>query len=321
MRRALSLPLAWVVGAALLAASPAATAQEIWRTQPGAEPAVRPGTEPAMEPATEPALKQRSGGGAQQPGQPRSKPNPYSPGAGSPKPYGGTPPVYDSPNSNRGSRPPVDPRKPAKPIQDPSPRVSPPSPGAPRRSPSPLPPVVAPGWPIKRPLNPVIVRPRYDDRHRHDDRHRYDDRYRPAYPYPSFYPPSYYYGRPFFYLPLVIFGGYYVPQWDDRYWHDRLLWEDAITIYGDEGWIEFTLDCGATGERLWIEVRDGRSHIDWAEIVFEDGSVQVVDFSDRSLAPGLYQILDFRGYYRVEYVRMVARASTREARLILRLER
>lgn len=308
MRRALSLPLAWVVGAALLAASPVATAQEMRRTQPGAEPAVRPAAEPATEPATEPSWKQRPGGGAQQPPQPRSKPNPYSPGVGAQKPY-------------RGSQPVADPQKPVKSPPAPSPKVSPPSPGGPRRSPPPQPPVVAPGWPIKRPLNPVIVRPRYDDRHRHDDPRRYDDRYRHDYPYPSFYPPSYYYGRPFFYLPLVVFGGYYVPQWDDRYWRDRLLWEDAITIYGDEGWIEFTLDCGAAGERLWIEVRDGRSHIDWAEIVFEDGSVQVVDFSDRSLAPGLYQILDFRGYYRVEYVRMVARAATREARLILRLER
>lgn len=308
MRRALSVPLAWVVGAALLAVPPAATAQEMWRTQPGAEPAVRSASEPATQPATEPAWKQGPGGAAQQPGAPRSKPNPYSPSAGSQQPHRGSPPA-------------VDPPKLVKSPPDPSPRVSPPSPGKPKRGPSPQTPVVAPGWPIKRPLNPVIVRPRYDDRHRHDDRHRYDDRYRPAYPYPSFYPPSYYYGRPFYFLPLVVFGGYYVPQWDDRYWHDRLLWEDAITIYGDEGWIEFTLDCGATGERLWIEVRDGRSHIDWAEIVFEDGSVQVVDFSDRSLAPGLYQILDFRGYYRVEYVRMVARASTREARLILRLER
>ena len=49
--------------------------------------------------------------------------------------------------------------------------------------------------------------------------------------------------------------------------------------------------------------------------------VQVVDFSDRSLGPGLYQILQFRGYQRVEFVRVAARATTREARLILRLER
>jgi hypothetical protein len=151
------------------------------------------------------------------------------------------------------------------------------------------------------------VRPRYDDRHRHEGRHRHEDPHD--------------HGLPLIFLPPVIFGGVYLDYRDDRSWRDRLLWEDAITVYDDEGWIEFTLDCGARGERLWIEIRGGRGRVDWAEIVFDDGGAQVIDFSDRSLGPGLYHLLEFHGYRRVNYARMVARASTREMRLILRLER
>jgi len=132
---------------------------------------------------------------------------------------------------------------------------------------------------------------RYDGRYRdyryYDDRY-YDDR-------------SYGYGRP--------------------YERDHLTWADSETLYREEEWVEFTLDCKARGERLWFEVRDGRARLDWAEVVFEDGEVQVIDFSERSIGPGVYPLLEFRNYRRVDHVRMVAAATTREVQLILRMER
>lgn len=102
---------------------------------------------------------------------------------------------------------------------------------------------------------------------------------------------------------------------------DRLVWEDKETLYRHEEWTEFTLDCDSRGERLWFEVQGGRIRIDWAEVVFENGEVQVVDFAERSIGPGLYMLLDFRDGRHVDHVRMVAKSVTRDVKLILRMEK
>ena len=164
------------------------------------------------------------------------------------------------------------------------------------------------GWPLNRPPRPVIVRrPLQHERiHVH------------------------------VYLPPLIFGGVVIDDRryrDDRYYQDyrpynyprpyqrdRLTWADSETLYREDEWVEFTLDCNARGEKLWFEVRDGRVQIDWAEVVFENGQVQVVDFAERSIGPGVYPLLDFRDGRRVDHVRMVAAATSREVRLILMME-
>ncbi|HEY6000977.1 MAG TPA: hypothetical protein VI078_16955 [bacterium] len=244
--------------------------------------------------------------------------SPADPGGSQTRPYQG------GGGAQSPSRPAVTPpaSRPSQPLVSsptPAPRVSPPSPGAPPAPATPPPPRVTPtppkGWPLTRPFNSMIVRPpqgpyggRGDDhgRGRGHDRHRrhdFDDRV------------------PLF-LPLVIFGGaLYSDYYDYGRYRDRLIWEDSTVLYDEEGWVDFTLDCGSVGERLWLEIRDGRGRIDWAEIVFDDGQAQVVDFADRSLGPGLYRLLEMRGPHRVEYVRLAAKASTREMRVILRLDR
>ena len=194
--------------------------------------------------------------------------------------------------------------QPPPPQQRPEPRQPPPQPRAEPRPESPRSPyTVREGWPLQRPPRPVIVNP-------------------PPPPAPRV-PPR-------IYLPLLPFGGGIV---DDRYYRDyryydyprpyvrdRLTWLDGQTLYREDGWTEFTLDCGARGEQLWFEVRDGRVRLDWVEIVFEDGESQVVDFSERSIGPGVYSMLRFRAGRRVDHVRIVAEATTRQVRLILRME-
>lgn len=106
-----------------------------------------------------------------------------------------------------------------------------------------------------------------------------------------------------------------------HYNRDRLVWEDSETLYHDEDWVEFTLDCNARGEKLWFEIRDGRARLDWAEIVFSNGEAQVVDFTERSLGPGVYPLLDFRDGRRVDHVRFVAKSVGRQVTLILRMEK
>jgi len=167
-------------------------------------------------------------------------------------------------------------------------------------------------FPIKRPPREVIIR-------RPQVRVRITPR--------VFLPPVIFFGgvvvddrrydRPYYYDSRRYYDERYRTRYYDR---DRLTWFDSEYLYADDGWSEFTLECNAYGRKLWFDVRDGRIRIDWAEIVFDNGEVQVVDFSERTLGPGIYPLFDFRGGRRVDHVRMVAEASTREAQVILRLE-
>jgi len=166
---------------------------------------------------------------------------------------------------------------------------------------------VAPNnWPLKRAPRAVIVRPP-----------RGGGRVRVA---------------PRVFLPAIIFGGVVVSHRyergyrhdDDRvrgYSRESLVWQDTESLYREDDWTEFTLDCNARGTKLWFEILEGRVQADWAEVVFENGEVQVVEFPERTLGPGLYELLDFRDGRRVDYVRMVAKATSREAQVTLWLER
>jgi hypothetical protein len=162
--------------------------------------------------------------------------------------------------------------------------------------------VIHPKSPLKRPPRAVVVRPP-----RGSIRVRIEPR---------------------LFLPSIVFGGVVIGDRYDRryrdgrgYSRDSLVWQDSETLYREDDWTEFTLDCNARGTKLWFEVQEGRLQVDWAEVVFESGEVQVVEFPDRSMGRGIYQLLDFRDGRRVDYVRMVAMASSSEARLTLWLER
>lgn len=99
-----------------------------------------------------------------------------------------------------------------------------------------------------------------------------------------------------------------------------IVWEDSETIFKDEGWTDFTLNVDDRGLRLFIEIV-GKAQINFAEVVFENGDVQVVDFKDKSHGPGIYELLDFKDGRKVDHVRMLARAKSDEAKLILRMEK
>lgn len=174
-------------------------------------------------------------------------------------------------------------------------RIVPPPPAAVRRAPV----VTAPGWPITRAPRPVIVRPH--------------EVVRPLVP-------------PRLFLPPIVFGGVLIGERYDRrpgrgYTRDNLVWQSSETLYREDDWTEFTLDCNARGSKLLFEVLTGRIQVDWAEVVFDNGEVQVVEFKERSLGRGIYALLDFREGRRVDSVRMVAKTTSREAQLTLWMER
>jgi hypothetical protein len=99
---------------------------------------------------------------------------------------------------------------------------------------------------------------------------------------------------------------------------DRSTWEDAEKLVSADDWTEFTLNANARGTKLFLQI-DGRAELSFAEVVFGNGEVQVVDFANMTHKSGLYSLLDFKDGRTIDHVRMVARAKSDEARVVLRL--
>ena len=152
--------------------------------------------------------------------------------------------------------------------------------------------VIHRGWPLRRPARVVVVHPA-----------RIAFRVAPR-----------------VFLAPVIFTGVVIAATSAPA-ADILVWEDGETLAKGDDWTEFTLNCDARGTKLWYEVANGKVQADWAEVVFENGDTQVVDFAERAQDAGLYPLLDFKDGRKVDHVRMVARAKSDEARVVLRMER
>lgn len=150
--------------------------------------------------------------------------------------------------------------------------------------------VVHRGWPLHRPLRPVYIHPARSVVRVHTG----------------------VFLAPVIWAPRVIAV---------RPARDYRVWEDGETLVREDDWSEFTLNADSQGRQLDLEVTNGRVQLDWAEVVFENGDTQVVDFNERTVGPGNYSLLDFRDGRRVDHVRMVARAKSSEARVVLVMEK
>ncbi len=123
---------------------------------------------------------------------------------------------------------------------------------------------------------------------------------------------------PSVFLPLVNWVGIVSLTYPSSHLY---VWEDGETLIQEEDWAEFTLNCDNTGAKLWLEVASGRVMFDWAEVVFENGEAQVLDMGESVRGPGHYPLLDFANGRRVDHVRMVARAESTEAKVVLRMQK
>lgn len=118
------------------------------------------------------------------------------------------------------------------------------------------------------------------------------------------------------YLPAVVFTTAVVAT---PIVASALVWEDSETLEKDDDWTDFTLNVDNRGRALYLEVKQGRAQVNFAEVVFENGEAQVVDFDEAKLDPGLYQVLDFKDGRKVDHVRIVARAKSDEVKLVARM--
>ena len=152
--------------------------------------------------------------------------------------------------------------------------------------------VVKHGWPLQRPLRRVWIHPaRVPVRN----------------------------GPTVFLAPVAFTGSMVSPA--EAPAREVLVWEDNETVQKNDDWTEVTLNCENSGTKLWLEVAAGKAQFDWAEVVFENGETRVVDFNEKVYGPGLYTLLDFRDGRRVDHVRMVAKAKTDAARIVLQMQK
>jgi hypothetical protein len=121
-------------------------------------------------------------------------------------------------------------------------------------------------------------------------------------------------GRPLRYLPLVV-------------WHpavvalpprERLLWQDSEDLAKEDEWTDLNFGVDKRGGALFLNI-EGQSQLNFAEVTFDNGDVQVVDFEDKEQKAGVYQVLDFADGRIVKTVRVLAKSNTDESTLTLYL--
>jgi hypothetical protein len=101
---------------------------------------------------------------------------------------------------------------------------------------------------------------------------------------------------------------------------ERLVWQDSEDIHSDEGWVDTNLGVDNTGNALYIKI-DGLAQLSFAEVVFGNGNVQVVDFNDRAQRAGIYNLLDFSDGRHVNAVRLLAKSNADDSKLTLYLSK
>lgn len=97
------------------------------------------------------------------------------------------------------------------------------------------------------------------------------------------------------------------------------VWRDAEELERDDGWTELTMNVDRRGSRLLLEIARAPAQISFAEVVFDNGETQVIDFADQIHAAGTYSLLDFKDGRKVDHVRLVAKTEADSSEISLHL--
>jgi len=101
---------------------------------------------------------------------------------------------------------------------------------------------------------------------------------------------------------------------------DRLVWQDSETISQEEEWVETNFGIDASGDALFLDI-DGKAKLNFAEITFANGNVQVVDFNEQTHGTGIYKLLDFADGRHVSTVRILAKSESDDTKLAVYLSK
>jgi hypothetical protein len=122
------------------------------------------------------------------------------------------------------------------------------------------------------------------------------------------------FGAPLVFLPAVVWRPAVVAMPP----RERILWEESEAIGRDEDWVDCNFGVDKRGGALLLEI-EGAAQLNFAEVTFENGQVQVVDFEDKAQNAGLYRILNFADGRHVKTVRVLAKSSSEESAITIML--
>jgi hypothetical protein len=122
--------------------------------------------------------------------------------------------------------------------------------------------------------------------------------------------------RPPVYLPAIAWRPAIVPLPA----RDRLVWQDSERIENGEGWVDTNFGIDESGNALYLDI-NGDARLNFGEVTFENGNVQVVDFNEQAHKSGIYRLLDFADGRHVKTVRLVAKSETPETKLVVYLSK
>jgi hypothetical protein len=100
----------------------------------------------------------------------------------------------------------------------------------------------------------------------------------------------------------------------------RLAWQDSETISRTEGWVDTNFGIDESGDALFLDI-NGKAKLNFAEVTFANGNVQVVDFNERTHGNGIYKLLDWAGARRVSTVRILAKSESEDTKLAVYVSR
>jgi hypothetical protein len=96
-------------------------------------------------------------------------------------------------------------------------------------------------------------------------------------------------------------------------------WRASEVVERSEGWTEFIMNVDRRGDRVLLQIERGAAQINYAEVVFENGESQVVEFNDRIERPGIYSVVDFKDGRKIDHIRVVAKASAASTKITILL--
>jgi hypothetical protein len=99
---------------------------------------------------------------------------------------------------------------------------------------------------------------------------------------------------------------------------ERLVWQDTEAIAKDEGWVDTNFGIDGTGDALFLDI-NGKAKLNFAEVTFANGNVQVVDFNEKTHKTGIYKLLDFTGDRHVMTVRILTKSESDTTKLAVYL--
>lgn len=101
---------------------------------------------------------------------------------------------------------------------------------------------------------------------------------------------------------------------------ERMVWQDSESIAKDEGWVDANFGIDSSGQALFLDI-DGTARLNFAEVTFVNGDVQVLDFNDQGYKSGIYKLMDFVASRHVMTVRILAISESEESKLTVYLGR